>query len=101
MSESAIYHIKVHWHHDNPDEPNLLYSEVEDDGYESRKVEEHRSGRLDFAESDRSSGDTRLGELPVPNMEEISKQGEFTPSLITKKEFEEIWKKANPENRKT
>jgi hypothetical protein len=39
----------VHWLHEFADEPGRLYSEVDDDGWEIRKVDEYRCGRRDIA----------------------------------------------------
>jgi hypothetical protein len=50
----------VLWHHDHPDEPMVLYSEI-DVGFEVRKVEVYRDGRHDYAGRSRSTGTTMLG----------------------------------------
>jgi hypothetical protein len=44
----------VLWHHDRPDEPVALYSEI-DSGFEVRKVEVHRDGRHEYADRSRST----------------------------------------------
>jgi hypothetical protein len=88
-------YIKVLWHHDFPDEPVELYSELDDAGYEVRKVEIYRDGRSGFAEGGSSSGTTRLGEGSLPRLEEIADQEEFSPSFIEKVEFEEVWQHAS------
>ncbi|MGW4938096.1 DUF6881 domain-containing protein [Streptomyces sp. NPDC004166] len=84
-------YLKVLWRHDLPDEPVELYSELDDAGYEIRKVEIYRDGRRDFANGESSSGATMLGELPLPSLEEIAEQEEFSPSLIEFSEFEKVW----------
>lgn len=84
---------KVLWHHDFPDEPVELYSEI-DAGYEIRKVEVYRDGRHDYADSSRSTGTTRLGEDIVPTVEEIGQDPEFSASDITADEFAQTWKHA-------
>ena len=48
---------KVLWHHDLPDEPVEIYSEI-DSGYEAREVEVYRDGRHDYADRSRSTGTT-------------------------------------------
>jgi hypothetical protein len=84
-------YIKVEWHHSNPNEPRILYSELDDRRWETRKVEEYQSGRRDFASKDKSSGSTFLGIEPVPPNSEINKDPAFTLHEITKSEFENIW----------
>lgn len=62
----------VRWLHDLDNEPVVLYSEIDDDGWEVRKVEEYRRGRLDVADAVTPSGSTVLSETPMPPLEEIS-----------------------------
>jgi hypothetical protein len=87
-------YLKVLWHHELSDEPVELYSEIDDAGYESRKVEIYRDGRRDFADGESSSGTTMLGEGPIPSLEEITEQEEFSPSLIEVADFERVWRQA-------
>ncbi len=42
-------YIKVKWLHSHPDEPVLLYSELDKDRWETRKVEVFADGRIGFA----------------------------------------------------
>ena len=88
---------RVRWHHDFDDEPVILYSEVTDEGIETRKVDEYRDGRLEYADATRSIGTTFLSEKVMPSIQEIAKQAEFQPGEITKEEFEEVWRKATGE----
>ncbi|MFD3931147.1 DUF6881 domain-containing protein [Streptomyces sp. NPDC058614] len=85
-------YLKVLWSHDLPEEPVELYSELDDAGYEIRKVEIYRDGRCDFADGDLSSGTTMLGEGPLPSLEEIAEQEEFSPTLIEVADFERVWR---------
>ncbi|MGW0671530.1 DUF6881 domain-containing protein [Streptomyces sp. NPDC002746] len=87
-------YLKVFWHHDLPDEPVELYSELDDAGYEIRKVEIYRDGHRDFADGEASSGATMLGEIPIPSLEEIAEQEEFSPAFIEFAEFENVWRQA-------
>jgi uncharacterized protein DUF6881 len=84
---------KVIWKHQFPDEPILLYSEVSDDGTETRKIEVFRDGRTQYADADKSTGDTLLSEKPLPSVEEIRDQKEFSICVIQEMEFEEIWRR--------
>lgn len=85
---------RVEWHHDFVDEPVILISEVADYGVETRKIEIYRNGRSDFADESQATGSTILSETPLPSVEEIEDQPEFTLSLITQDEFEEAWAQA-------
>ena len=85
---------KVIWHHDSADGPVLLYSEMGDDGYETRKVDLYRDGRQDHADERSSLGTTFLWEVPVPALEEIAADPGFTPFRIDADEFEAVWRSA-------
>src|SRR5262245_57593531 len=84
-------YLKVTWAHDLPDEPVTLLSEIGDDGYEIRKVEVFRDGRMTYADAHESTGSTILGESPLPAIEEIASQSEFAPEWISRNDFQEIW----------
>ena len=82
------------WHHAYSDEPISIYSEVDDDGWESRKVELFRDGSVGYADGARQRGTTGLAEVKFPSVEEIAVQPEFKPRLISRDEFEAVWKDA-------
>ncbi|MFJ8000941.1 DUF6881 domain-containing protein [Streptomyces sp. NPDC096310] len=87
-------YLKVIWHHDFPDEPVTLFSEIDDERYEVRKIDVYLDGRCDFADSVTSKGTTMLGEIATPSIEELAELEEFTPSEIEAGEFETIWQYA-------
>ncbi len=80
-------YILVIWHHENPDEPVELYSELDDDRFEVRKVECFRDGRSYFADASGHSGNTALGTVPDPPLDEIASDPQFTVQTITKEVF--------------
>lgn len=87
-------YIRVKWLHANAAYPIWLYSELDSERRETRKVEIWADGRVGYASS--ADGgietvDTRLGELPVPLLEEIAKDPEFEPLEISRQEFEQVW----------
>lgn len=86
-------YIKVEWIH-NDDDPVLLYSELDDERWEVRKVEVYRDGHADYASATSSTGNTGLGLEPVPTLAEIGDDPEFVPHEIDAIEFEEIWLQA-------
>lgn len=87
-------YLSVSWNHDDADDPVLLYSELDDERYETRKVEIRRDGRMTYAGPGVEVGDTWLGEVPVPALEEIAQDPQFTPKYITAEEFEAVWLRA-------
>jgi hypothetical protein len=87
-------YVKVRWIHSLSDEPVMLYSELTDDMWETRKVEIYADGRADFANSEERSGSTNLGIEPLPSLEEIAADPEFEPAVISAEEFESVWEQA-------
>ena len=47
--DELMRYIKVKWIHSYPDEPVLLYSEIDDSGWEVRKVEVFPDGAYGYA----------------------------------------------------
>lgn len=86
-------YIKVAWKHEHRDEPVLLYSELDGERWEIRKVELFRDGSMAHADEYMADG-SMLGLIPVPSMVEIASQPEFAPALIARDEFEDIWSRA-------
>jgi hypothetical protein len=92
-------YIHVSWLHDDLDEPSELYSELDEESFEVRKVEVYRDGRVGFADSSESTGSTRLGLVPVPSLGEIADDPEFRPEEISRAEFEQMWDSARAVSR--
>ena len=86
-------YIRLKWNHDNADEPVWLFSEVDDEGHEVRKIECFKNGFCDFASAQAASGHTKLSTQKLPRLEEFAKDPEFEPKEITREEFEDVWVK--------
>ena len=86
-------YIRIKWNHTNPDEPVWLFSEVDPNGLELRKIECFRNGFCDIATGTGSSGSARVSSGPLPEMMELVKDPEFDAVEIAKEEFEEVWAK--------
>jgi hypothetical protein len=84
-------YVKVGGFHELDDQPVVLYSEVNDDGYEVRKVEEYADGHRDLANKGGETGSTFLSDVPLPGLAVINAQDEFVGEEITEDEFEEVW----------
>jgi hypothetical protein len=78
----------VRWNHDDDEEPFELYSELDDAGWEVRKVERFRDGKLGFAGSKGHCASTRLGDAPIPDLSEIQADPQFDARWIELSEFE-------------
>jgi hypothetical protein len=86
--------LKCKWKHDNPDQPILLYSELDEERWETRTVEIFRNGKLGFADRDTEFGGSWLGLEPVPPLTVIAADPEFEPEAITKAGLESVWSAA-------
>jgi hypothetical protein len=87
-------YIAVQWHQNCPDYPVELLSEIDDAGWEQRKVEIYADGRRNYADKSEHTGSTKLGLSPIPSVAEIAADPQFTPSEISREEFEVSWKRA-------
>jgi hypothetical protein len=76
-----------------------LYGELDDDRWEVRKVEVSRDGRITCADGRGSSGDTVLGESPLPSVEQIAADPVFEVVAISRAEFETVWDQAHDDAR--
>lgn len=85
-------YFKCKWKHASPNDPILLYSELDEERWETRKVEIFRNGKMGFAGRDTEFGGSVLGLVPVPPLTVILDVPEFEPETITKDEFESAWK---------
>ena len=84
-------YLKVEWVHSSPDYPTMLYSELDDERWERRRIDVYPDGRWGFADADEEVGGTGLGETPTPPLDEIATNPEFKPVEITHEEFERLW----------
>lgn len=87
-----MQYFKCKWIHNFPDEPVWLYSEIDDERWEIRKVYFFRDGSKGFAAASESYGDCFLSEVPIPELAEIASEPEFEPIEISCEEFEDIWR---------
>ncbi len=87
-------YLMVVWRHEHADEPVLLYSELDGERWETRKVEIFRDGRVGLASEEVEIGGSMLGDVAVPPLDEIAEEAEFEPRVIGEAEFEAIWQVA-------
>lgn len=82
---------RVRWYQGSREHPVLLYSEIDDDGWEVRRVDEYTSGHRDVASANIETGHTFLAEDRVPSLDEINEDPQFEGVTITAQEFEAVW----------
>jgi hypothetical protein len=84
-------YLRVEWNHSDSTEPVLLYSELDENRDELRKVEVYADGRRGFASVSESAGDSQLSKEPLPALNEIA----LEPFEISPEEFERVWAEAH------
>lgn len=83
-------YLKCIWFNAFEDEPVLIYSEIDNERNETRKVEFFRNGKIAYA-TENIEHYTFLGLEPMPNIANINDDNEFFALEISKKEFEIVW----------
>jgi hypothetical protein len=86
-----VEYIKVQWIHNFDGEPILLYSELDNARLKIRKIEIFRDQSIGWAGNGESQGNTHLGKVPVPRIEEIASDPQFKPELISVEIFNQVW----------
>ena len=84
-------YIKVEWFHENPADPYQILSEIDEDGWESRRIESFRDGRRGFADESENIGGSFLADKPWPSMDVLRAESEFKVHEIDAAMFDEIW----------
>ncbi|MFN7693076.1 MAG: DUF6881 domain-containing protein [Burkholderiales bacterium] len=84
-------YIDVRWNHPSADDPTRLVSELDANRWELRKLEFFPDGRVGYAGPVDATHGTRLGEAPVPSLEEINAQTEFDGDEVDAAVFESLW----------
>lgn len=84
-------YFQVDWLHENNEYPISIFAEIDDEGWEIRKIEVFRDGHKGFAENFENEGETMLGEKPWPEIEVIVSDDQFKARELTSAEFESEW----------
>ncbi len=93
MAPVKTSYLYVKWIHKDPRDPVHLYSELDAERYETRKVEIWADGRKGFADANESFGGTGLGEMATPPLSELNADPQFQGKAIDAEEFQRQWLK--------
>ena len=85
-------YIDVQWSHTNQEDPFRLVSELDDQRYETRKLEFFFSGLVGYASEAGDTENTSLGTAPTPSLEEINADPQFHGVSIQRQIFESLWR---------
>lgn len=87
-------YILLEWSHDMEDEPIMVYSEIDNQYYEVRKIEIYRNGSILKCDEKMINSEIVLADVPFPDdIEEINQDAQFNAKYIGKNEFESLWNK--------
>jgi hypothetical protein len=89
-------YLKVRWKHSDPNYPILIFSELDEERWEIRKVEVYEDGRIESASGTHETEGTKLSLEPLPTLEEIVADPVFEATLIGKDDFEQMWSRSFP-----
>jgi len=84
-------YIDVEWRQSNPEYPVRLVSELDDQRNEIRALEFFTSGQVGYASASGEAGGTVLCEAPIPPLEEINADAQFSGVAIEASTFEALW----------
>jgi hypothetical protein len=84
-------YIDVVWLHGFGEDPVRLISELNDQRFETRKLEFFRDGKVGFASSSGAAQGADLGLMAVPELEEINSDPQFQGAEIGSQDFELLW----------
>ena len=84
-------YLKVKWIRAPSYRPVLIYSELDHERWELRKVEIFPDGRMLYADPEVEFEETGLSTMPYPSFEKIAADPELEPEVISKAEFEKVW----------
>jgi hypothetical protein len=86
----GVRYLRVHWNHRSAGYPVVLCSEIGEDRYEVRKVDEYADGRLDLAGRGIETGNTALATERTPSLAEINLDRQFRATPMEPRDFERL-----------
>jgi len=87
------YHTLQDWNGNNAFWPSRVYTERNDEGFETRKLVVHPQGVVSFAAAGLQQGDCFLQPKAYPSLNTPTQQEETIVTLISQTEFEDTWQK--------
>ncbi len=85
-------YIQLEWFHDVAEDPCIIYSEINGQRYEVRKIAAFKDGTYMKCNEEMINSQIELADVPFPvNLEEINQDKQFYAKYISKEEFQEKW----------
>ncbi len=86
-----MMYLMVKWKHEHPDEPVVLYAELDEGRWERRKIDMFPDGRWGYADEHEEVSGTMLGEAQTPSVEQLNADPVYEAVEIDPAEFEKLW----------
>jgi hypothetical protein len=86
----SMKYIKVRWRHQLADEPVEFSHELDEHGWELRRIEIVAGGHAAVAQRHDQTG-WRLSIEPLPDIRDINADPQFFASAINSEVFEQLW----------
>ncbi|MGC7097261.1 DUF6881 domain-containing protein [Amycolatopsis lurida] len=94
MAPNFALYVRVKWKHDSDDDPVWYLSELDEDGYETRKIQIYRDGRSEWADGNHETDSVGLAEIAFPGVDVVNAMPDFDAEEITAAEFGLAWRNA-------
>ena len=89
-----MQYLKVSWHHNLDSEPYEIWSELDSNRYEVRKIELYEDGHVGIASTNYNTVDCRLSTEPLPLLADINSDSQFIGCVVSSSRFEDLWSHA-------
>jgi hypothetical protein len=86
-------YVHIQWNHELPDAPTDVYSELDADRMEVRKIEMFNNQSIGFAEAGRSTENTSLRPTPLPYVSVLNQDPKAMARDLDWHEFDDLWEK--------
>ena len=98
-----MVYLKLYWIHKKNNLPYIIYSELDEDRFEVRKVYIYKDSKMLYVSKiEVSSSSIFLSDQVIPQIDIIERSGNidniFKASIIKQSQFEDVWNKAIEQN---
>ena len=87
------------WRNDSPDDPSIMFVQIDSERYPERIIDVFRDGRAETTVCQSESGEALVDITETPTLQEINDQDEFTACYVGASVFEGVWQEATSTRR--
>ena len=82
------------WRNDSPDDPSIMFVQIDSERYPERIIDVFRDGRAETTVCQSESGEALVDITETPTLQEINDQDELTARYTSASLFEGVWQEA-------